>query len=96
MARHCVARGDRRNGVAPESTPTLAGGKTDGFDDVIVLDPSPEVLDASPPVVAVGATVNLVGERPLTRPVQVDAGRVHYDYITYLGTRGGYQRRLWP
>jgi threonine dehydrogenase-like Zn-dependent dehydrogenase len=24
----------------------------------------------------------------LGRPVQVDAGRVHYDYITYLGTRG--------
>lgn len=59
-----------------------------GFDDVIVLDPDPERLDALPPLVAAGATISLVGERPLSRPVQVDVGRVHYDYITYLGTRG--------
>ena len=59
-----------------------------GFDDVIVLDPTPEVLDALPAVLAPGAVVNLVGSRPLGRPVQVDAGRVHYDYTVYLGTRG--------
>ena len=37
---------------------------------------------------ATGGTINLVGERPLGRPVQVDVGRVHYDYVAYLGTRG--------
>ncbi len=59
-----------------------------GFDDVIVLDPTPEVLDALPPVLAPAAVVNMVGDRPLGRPVRVDAGRVHYDYTVYLGTLG--------
>lgn len=59
-----------------------------GFDDIIVIDPDPERLDVLGAVVAPGATISLIGERPLGRPVQVDAGRVHYDYVTYLGTRG--------
>lgn len=59
-----------------------------GFDDVIVLDPTPEVLDALPAVLAPGALVNLVGDRPLGRAVQVDAGRVHYDYTVYIGATG--------
>jgi threonine dehydrogenase-like Zn-dependent dehydrogenase len=78
-----------RDGVTPEQYADLAQRETaGGFDDAILLDPSPEALDRLSGALAVGATVNLVGERPLGRPVQVDAGRVHYDYITYLGTRG--------
>jgi threonine dehydrogenase-like Zn-dependent dehydrogenase len=78
-----------RDGIAPESYLELAHAETNGgFDDAILLEPSPEVLDRLSPALAAGATVNLVGDRPLSRAVQVDAGRVHYDYITYLGTRG--------
>ncbi|OQA38256.1 MAG: Zinc-binding dehydrogenase [Chloroflexi bacterium ADurb.Bin325] len=29
-----------------------------------------------------------MGERPLGRPVAVDVGRVHYDAVTHVGTRG--------
>jgi D-arabinose 1-dehydrogenase-like Zn-dependent alcohol dehydrogenase len=78
-----------RNGIAPDRFAALMQAEAPGgFDDVIVLDPTPEVLDALPDVLAPGAVVNLVGERPLGRPVRVDAGRVHYDYTVYLGTRG--------
>jgi threonine dehydrogenase-like Zn-dependent dehydrogenase len=78
-----------RDGVAPEAYVALAASETNGgFDDVIVLDPTPEVLNRLSPALSVGATVNLVGDRPLSRAVQLDVGRVHYDYITYLGTRG--------
>lgn len=78
-----------RDGITPEQFAGLAAAETDGgFDDAIVLDPTPELLDHLTPALAVGATINLVGDRPLGRPVQVDAGRVHYDYITYLGTNG--------
>jgi D-arabinose 1-dehydrogenase-like Zn-dependent alcohol dehydrogenase len=77
------------DGITPEGYADLAGREAPGgFDDVIVLDPTPAVLDRLTPALAAGATVNLVGQRPLGRSVQVDAGRVHYDYITYLGTRG--------
>ncbi len=77
------------DGITPEGYADLAGREAPGgFDDVIVLDPTPAVLDGLTPALAAGATVNLVGERPLGRPVQVDVGRVHYDYVIYLGTRG--------
>ncbi len=78
-----------RNDISPaDYTALMLAEAPGGFDDVIVLDPDPERLDALPAVVAPGATISLVGERPLGRPVRVDAGRVHYDYVTYLGTRG--------
>ena len=77
------------DGILPDRFADFAAAEAPGgFDDVIVLDPTPEILDALPPVLATGAVVNLVGERPLGRPVRVDAGRVHYDYVVYVGTRG--------
>jgi threonine dehydrogenase-like Zn-dependent dehydrogenase len=77
-----------RNGLTPEGYAALAQAETlDGFDDVIVLDPTAEVLDGISRVSKIGGTVTLAGQRPLERPVQVDVGRVHYDYVAYLGTR---------
>ena len=79
----------RRDGLAPADWAQLAQAETDGgFDDIIVLDPTADVLDGLPKVLATGGVTNLVGERPLGRQVQVDVGRVHYDYVVYLGTRG--------
>lgn len=79
----------RRDGVPPEGYTALAQElASGGFDDIIVLDPTPEVLDRLPAVIASGGLVNLVGERPLGRPVAVDVGRVHYDAVVYVGTRG--------
>ena len=78
-----------RNGLAPDGYAALAHADTvNGFDDVIVLDPTAEVLDEISRVSKTGGTITLAGERPLERPVRVDVGRVHYDYVAYLGTRG--------
>ena len=79
----------RRDGLTPTDYASLAQAETDGgFDDIIVLDPTADVLDGLPAAIATGGVINLVGERPLGRPVQVDVGRVHYDYVVYVGTRG--------
>ena len=79
----------RRDGLTPTDYASLAQAETDGgFDDIIVLDPTADVLDGMPAAIATGGVINLVGERPLGRPVQVDVGRVHYDYVVYVGTRG--------
>jgi L-sorbose 1-phosphate reductase len=78
-----------RDGLTPADYASLAQAETDGgFDDIIVLDPTADVLDGIPKAIATGGVINLVGERPLGRPVQVDVGRVHYDYVVYVGTRG--------
>jgi len=78
-----------RNGLSPAGYVALAQAETvGGFDDVIVLDPTAEVLDEISRVSKRAGTITLAGERPLARPVAVDVGRVHYDYVAYLGTRG--------
>ncbi len=78
-----------RDGVAPAEYATLAEAETAaGFDDIIVLDPDAERLEAASRVVATGGVVALIGEQPLARPVAVDVGRIHYDYIVYLGKPG--------
>ena len=60
-----------------------------GFDDIIVLDPaSGEQVTEVARHIAFRGTLNLVGERPLDGPSDIDFGRLHYDYTAYVGTRG--------
>jgi L-sorbose 1-phosphate reductase len=78
-----------RDRITPaEYAQLVAAESPGGFDDIIVLDPTPEVLDALPGCVAAGGVINLIGEKPLGRAVQIDAGRLHYDYVVYVGARG--------
>ncbi len=73
----------------------MTGGA--GFDDVIVLGPrSPETVGEAARMVARRGTFNVVGTEGLPGPVQIDVGRIHYDYIAYLGKcRPGRRRVLW-
>jgi threonine dehydrogenase-like Zn-dependent dehydrogenase len=60
-----------------------------GFDDVIVLGPrAPEAVGEAARIVARRGTFNVVGAQALPGPVQVDVGRIHYDYIAWLGNPG--------
>jgi len=62
------------------------GGK--GFDDVIVLGtPDPDLAEALGTNLAKSAVMAIVADKPMSRPVQIDVGRVHYDYIDYVGTK---------
>ena len=58
------------------------------FDDIIILDPAPETIEAASPRLADFGIVALIGQTPLSRPVQVDVGRVHYNRWTYVGGPG--------
>lgn len=61
-----------------------------GFDDVIVLGtPSPDLAEALSQSLAKNAVMAIVASQPMGGPVQVDVGRVHYDYIDYVGTSTG-------
>ncbi|MFD3163905.1 alcohol dehydrogenase catalytic domain-containing protein [Herpetosiphon sp. NSE202] len=60
-----------------------------GFDDVIVLDPrSANQISAAARLVARRGTFNLVGQTALDGLPEIDVGRIHYDYIAYVGTSG--------
>lgn len=65
----------------------LTSGK--GFDDIVVLDPrSAGVVSEIGRHIARRGTLNLVGETPLDGLADADVGRLHYDYIAFVGNRG--------
>lgn len=82
---------DHQNGVTSAGYAGFRAACTAGagFDDVIVLWPrSALAVGDAVKVVARRGTFNVVSDALLDGPVQVDVGRIHYDYIAYLGNRG--------
>ncbi len=81
----------RRDGVGPQGYAALRDELTgdQGFDDIVLLDPrSAEAVGAAAQTVARRGTLNLVGRTPLDGAPQIDVGRIHYDYIAYVGGPG--------
>lgn len=78
-----------RDDIAPDAYEALADELTDGkgFDDIVVLNPTSatQVHETSRQIARRG-TMNLVGQMPLDGLVDSDVGRLHYDYIAFVGT----------
>jgi len=80
-----------RNGLTPADYESLNKELTDGvgFDDIVILNPiSANTVGQIARLIARRGTCNLVGTKPLDGLVQVDLGRLHYDYIAFIGTNG--------
>ncbi|HEX7975130.1 MAG TPA: alcohol dehydrogenase catalytic domain-containing protein [Anaerolineales bacterium] len=91
MAAATQAKIIERNGLAVGDYESLRKELTNGlgFDDIVVLDPtSASAVNQIVKLIARRGTCNLVGSKPLDGLVQVDLGRLHYDYIAFLGTNG--------
>jgi len=54
-------------------------------DDLILLAPDAELIEATSPKLADFGVCALIGEAPLARKVNVDVGRVHYNRWVYVG-----------
>jgi len=62
---------------------------TTGFDDVVVLAPdSAKVLSTIAKHVARRGTMNMIGKKPVSGLVDADVGRLHYDYVAFIGNHG--------
>lgn len=60
-----------------------------GFDDIVVLaEGSADAVSAIAKHIARRGTMNLVHTEPLDGLIMADVGRLHYDYIAYVGTKG--------
>jgi threonine dehydrogenase-like Zn-dependent dehydrogenase len=78
-----------RNGLTQADYLAMYQEFIDGFDDIILLNPhSAQTVTTLASMVAHRGTINLVGRIPLDDYPQIDIGRIHYDYIAYLGTTG--------
>ncbi|MEW6403972.1 MAG: alcohol dehydrogenase catalytic domain-containing protein [Chloroflexota bacterium] len=81
----CVAR----NGLTPADYESLSKELTNGtgFDDIVVLQlTSANTASQIARLIARRGTMNLVGTKPLDELARVDLGRLHYDYIAFIGT----------
>ena len=58
------------------------------FDDILLLDPDAETVDAAAPHLAGGGVLAIARPDPMSRPIAMDLGRLHYDNIVYMGTTG--------
>jgi threonine dehydrogenase-like Zn-dependent dehydrogenase len=54
-------------------------------DDLILLAPDAELIEATSPKLADFGVCALIADAPLARKVQVDVGRVHYNRWVYVG-----------
>jgi len=91
LAASTTAKVIVRNGLTPADYETLSKELTDGvgFDDIVVLNPtSASAVSQIARCIARRGTCNLVGIQPLDGLAQVDLGRLHYDYIAFLGNSG--------
>jgi len=79
-----------RNNLSNQALASLSEEFTGalGFDDIVVLSPkSAERVSEIAKLIARRGTMNLVGDTPLDGLVQADVGRLHYDYIAFVGTK---------
>ncbi|MBK6711347.1 MAG: zinc-binding dehydrogenase [Chloroflexi bacterium] len=80
-----------RDNVAADDYAALAKEVTGGagFDDIVLLDPrEATAVSTIARQIARRGTLNMVGETALDGLVDADMGRLHYDYIAFLGNRG--------
>src|SRR5512142_204856 len=91
MASGTGARIIECNGLSVSDFEALKKDQTNGagFDDIVVLNPtSASRVSQIARLIARRGTCNLVGSQALDGLAQVDLGRLHYDYIAFLGSRG--------
>jgi D-arabinose 1-dehydrogenase-like Zn-dependent alcohol dehydrogenase len=80
-----------RNGLTPADYESLTKELTNGvgFDDIILLNPtSADTVSQIARFITRRGTCNLIGTKPLDGLTRVDLGRLHYDYVAFIGNNG--------
>jgi threonine dehydrogenase-like Zn-dependent dehydrogenase len=60
--------------------------KYDLFDDIIILGANADVIEKAAEFLGKHGIMNIVATQPLSRPVKIDVGKVHYMNHSYIGT----------
>ncbi len=86
-AQNLIIRNDINVENLDQAVEEYTGGL--GFDDVVVLAPkSANDLTTIAKYIARRGTMNMVGKQPLDGLVDADVGRLHYDYVAFIGNSG--------
>ncbi|MGC9346760.1 MAG: alcohol dehydrogenase catalytic domain-containing protein [Anaerolineae bacterium] len=68
------------------ASPAEVSGSGKGVDDIVVLGADPDIIERAAPNLASYGIMALIDDAPMTRPVKVDVGRIHYNRWLTVGT----------
>lgn len=91
LVKQSGAKVIEKNDLTPETYRDYCDQLTDGkgYDDIVCLQPKDgQVVEEIAKLIKRRGTLNMVGDSPLDSLVQVDVGRLHYDYIAFVGNDG--------
>lgn len=74
-------------GIEVIDAPDVAQPPMTPVDDIVLLHPDPDLIELVSPHLAYFGIVALLSQQPLSRKVNVDIGRVHYNRWVYVGTQ---------
>jgi D-arabinose 1-dehydrogenase-like Zn-dependent alcohol dehydrogenase len=83
-----LKRQAKQLGIAVEDVADLATPPANQVDDIIMLGGDPATIETVSPFLADFGVFALINNAPLSRPVSVDIGRVHYNRWLYAGGTG--------
>ena len=69
-----------------EVEPSVLLGSEQKFDDIITLDATSEIVDQAARMLANHGVLAMMADKPLSDSIEIDAGRLHYDSIYFVGS----------
>ncbi len=75
-------------GIEVTGTEDVSNPGAESIDDIVALAPAPEIIEAAAPRLAAHGAFILMSEKPLSRAVSLDVGRIHYDDLMFAGHKG--------
>jgi threonine dehydrogenase-like Zn-dependent dehydrogenase len=66
-------------------SPAEVSGSGHGVDDIVVLGADPDVIEQASPNLASYGIMAIIDDQPMSRSVNVDVGRIHYNRWVYYG-----------
>jgi threonine dehydrogenase-like Zn-dependent dehydrogenase len=75
-------------GVEVTEVDNVAAPPVEQVDDIVLLGADPDLIETVSPRLAYFGVMALIAEAPLSRKVEVDIGRVHYNRWVYVGGPG--------
>lgn len=57
-------------------------------DDIVLLGGDPDVIETVSPLLASGGILAILSDKPMSRAVKLDVGRIHYEDWVFIGATG--------
>ena len=86
--RRLAARAGGRAGRRGDRCADVAAAAGQAVDDIVLLGADPDLIETVSPRLAEFGIFAIIADEPMSRKVNVDIGRVHYNRWVYVGGTG--------